>query len=130
MNLKRLVLLLAVLAAGAYLATRWPRVNEATAARDYRAPEERVAVAAKAVVERLSGFRFVGSGSGAGGRALQAVYKTLPGLEHDVTLRIRREGGATRVSVKSKSRSGPIDLGQNARILEQLLAALDRELGS
>jgi hypothetical protein len=32
--------------------------------------------------------------------------------------------------VKSKSRSGPIDLGQNARILEKLFAALDRELGS
>jgi uncharacterized protein (DUF1499 family) len=34
------------------------------------------------------------------------------------------------VSIKSKSRAGPIDLGQNARIIEQLLAALDRELAS
>jgi hypothetical protein len=128
--MRRIVLLLLVLAGAAYLGTRWPLVNQAEGARNYRAPEERVAAAAQAAVERLPGWRFVGAGSGAGGRALQAVYKTLPGLEHDVTLRIRREGAATRVSIKSKSRAGPIDFGQNARIIEQLLAALDRELAS
>jgi hypothetical protein len=126
--MKRIVVLVLLLGAGAFLATRWPLVNEFETARQYRAPEERAARAAQAVVERLPGWRFVGSGSGAGGRALQAVYKTMPGLEHDVTLRIRREGASTRVSVKSKSRSGPIDLGQNARIVDELLAALEREL--
>ena len=133
------VLLLAGLLAGAFLLTRWPLVAEVETGkspgypdlvpRQYRAAEERVAQAAQAVVQREPRWRFVGSGSGAGGRALQAVYTTLPGLEHDVTVRIRREGGQTRVVVKSKSRVGPIDLGQNARIVRELFAALERELG-
>jgi hypothetical protein len=128
--MKRALLLLVVLAGCAYLATRWPLVDHAEAVREYRAGEETALQAAKAVVERLPGFRLVGAGSGAGGRALQAVYTTLPGLEHEVTVRIRRAGNATRVSATSKSRSGPIDFGQNARILEKLFAALDRELAS
>src|SRR5712691_12425674 len=115
--MKRLVLLLLVLAAAAFLATRWPLTNEAVAQRAFGASEEQVARAAKSAVERLPRWRFVGAGSGAAGHALQAVYKTQLGLEHDVAVKIKREGSSTRVSVKSKSRTGPIDFGHNARVI-------------
>lgn len=136
--MKRIALLALVLGAGVFLATRWPLVNEVETgrtpgypelkAREYRAGEEQVAKAVKAAVERLPRWRFVGAGSGVGGHALQAVYKTQLGLEHDVTVRVKREGALTRVGVKSKSRTGPIDLGHNARIIQELLAAIDQEL--
>ena len=45
-----------------------------------------------------------------------------------MTIRIRREGGRTRVSVRSKSRSGSADFGQNARNIRLFLTELDREL--
>jgi hypothetical protein len=126
--MKRLVLLLLLVAAAAFLATRWPRVNEAVAQRSYGASEEQVARAAKAAIERSPRWRFVGAGSGAAGHAVQAVYKTQLGLEHDVSLKIKREGAQTRLSVKSKSRTGPIDFGHNARVISLLLAAIEREL--
>jgi len=43
-------------------------------------------------------------------------------------VRIRREGGKTLVSVRSRSRWGPSDFGQNARNVRELLAALDGAL--
>ena len=46
----------------------------------------------------------------------------------DVTIRVRREGGRTRVSVRSKSRIGRADFGQNARNIQLFLRELDQEL--
>lgn len=136
--MRRIVLVALALGAGVFLATRWPLINEVETgrtpgypelkAREYRAGEEQVAKAVKAAVERLPRWRFVGAGSGVGGHAVQAVYKTYLGLEHDVTARIKRDGALTRVSVKSKSRTGPVDLGHNARVINELLAAIDQEL--
>lgn len=135
---ERIVLLALLLGAAVFLATRWPLTNEVETgrtpgypeltAREYRAGEEQVAKAVKAAVERLPRWRFVGAGSGVGGHAVQAVYKTYLGLEHDVSVRIKRDGPLTRVSLKSKSRTGPVDFGHNARIIEELLAAIDQEL--
>jgi uncharacterized protein (DUF1499 family) len=59
---------------------------------------------------------------------VQLLRTTVVGLEHDVNVRIRREGSVTRVSVRSRSRSGPIDLGQNARNIQGLLGLLDTRL--
>jgi uncharacterized protein (DUF1499 family) len=88
-----------------------------------------VATAARAALERLPRFSFVGAGSGPGGSSLQAVAATkLLKFKDDVTIRIRRQGGATRVSVKSRSRTGKLDFGQNARNVREFLAALDQEL--
>jgi uncharacterized protein (DUF1499 family) len=50
-------------------------------------------------------------------------------FKDDVNVRIRREGAKTKVSVRSKSRMGTMDFGQNARNVRELLAALDREMG-
>ncbi len=69
-----------------------------------------------------------GTGKGPGGSEVQAVAGTPIGLKHDVTVRIRREGSGTRVEVRSRSRNGPWDLGQNARNIHTLLDQLDLEL--
>jgi uncharacterized protein (DUF1499 family) len=134
-----LLLVLAAAAAAALLA--WPRISAVETGRSpeypdlqprvYAAGEQEVAKAVKAALARLPRFEFVGAGTGRGGSEVQAVATTpvLP-LKHDVNVRIRREGGKTRVSVKSKSREGPIDFGQNARNVREFLAALDQEMGS
>lgn len=133
-------LFLAGLAAGAVAAAlAWPRINDVetgkTAAypelrvRSYAATESDVAAAVKNVVGRLPGWTLVGSGSGPGGSAVQAVHATrVFRFKDDVTVRIRRETGLTRVSVRSRSRVGKWDFGQNARNIRELLAALDGEL--
>ena len=68
-------------------------------------------------------------GQGPGGTEIQAVARTrLLRLEDEITIRIRREGGRTRVGVRSKSRSGSADFGQNARNIRLFLTELDHEL--
>jgi hypothetical protein len=140
----RPVRVLLVLAAGGAIAfgvTRWPLLNDVETGRTpeypdlqpraYAQGEAAVAKAARGALGRLPRFAFVGAGSGRGGSELQALARApLIPLKSDVTVRIRRERGATRVSVRSKSRSGPIDLGQNARNVREFLGALDEELAA
>ena len=89
---------------------------------------DKVTKAARATVERLPLWTFVAQGKGPGGGEIQAVAGTRWLMKGDVTIRVRREGGRTRVHVKSKSRTGPFDLGQNARNIQLFLRELDREL--
>jgi hypothetical protein len=53
-------------------------------------------------------------------------------LKYDVSLRIWREGGMTRLSVRSRSQPGKldfkVDFGQNARNIRELLDELDRQM--
>ena len=134
-----LLLVLAAAAAAAFLA--WPRLNEVETGRtpeypdlqprEYAAGEQEVAKAVKAALARLPRFEFVGAGAGRGGSEVQVVATTrVLRFKDDVNVRIRREGGKTKVSVKSKSRTGSIDFGQNARNVREVLAALDQEMGS
>jgi uncharacterized protein (DUF1499 family) len=133
------ILLLAAVLAGAWAYTRWPRINDVETGqtpeypelrvRDYMTSEDKVAKAARATVERLPRWSFVAQGKGPGGVEIQAVAKTrFWHFKDDVTIRVRREGGRTRVSVRSKSRMGPADFGQNARNIQLFLQELDREL--
>lgn len=130
---------LALLGGAAAAALAWPRINDVetgkTAAypdlrvREYRASERQVLQAVKDLVSRLPRWSFVGAGSGAGGSEVQAVHVTrIFRFADDVTVRIRGQGDQTRVSVRSRSRLGKWDFGQNARNIRELLAALDREL--
>lgn len=132
-------MVLAAVLGGLWSYFHWPRLNEVETGRtpeypdlkirDFMAGEDKVAKAARATVERLPRWTFVAAGKGPGGTEIQAVRRTpLLGLEDDVTVRIRREGGRTRVSVRSKSRSGSADFGQNARNIRLFLSELDREL--
>jgi hypothetical protein len=132
------VLLLAAVIAGAWAYTRWPRITEVETGatpeypdlkvRDYMTSEDKVAKAARATVERLPFWALSAQGKGPGGSEIQAVASTRWLQKSDVTIRVRREGGRTRVQVKSKSRSGPTDFGQNARNIQLFLGELDREL--
>jgi uncharacterized protein (DUF1499 family) len=130
---------LAAVLGGAWAFFHWPRLNEVETGRtpeypdlkvrDYMTGEDKVAKAARATVERLPRWTLVAQGKGPGGTEIQAVCRTrLLRLEDDVTVRVRREGGRTRVSVRSKSRTGSADFGQNARNIELFLTELDREL--
>lgn len=133
-------LLLLALVLGSYVTvTSWPRIADVETGRtpeypdlrrrEYVAAQSSVAKAARATVERLHSWRFVGEGRGPGGIEIQAVARAgvLP-LKSDVTIRLWREAGMTRVSVRSKSRIGPWDFGQNARNIRRFLKELDREM--
>jgi uncharacterized protein (DUF1499 family) len=133
------VVTVGLLAGGLAAALAWPRINDVETgktaeypdlrARDYAASAGEVTEAVKRAVSRLPGWAFVGSGSGPGGSEVRAV-RTMRwlGFKEDVTVRIRSEGRGARVSVRSRSRLGPWDFGQNARNIRGLLAALDGEL--
>jgi uncharacterized protein (DUF1499 family) len=135
---KRFLLLVVVAGAvAAFLA--WPRLNMVETGRtpeypdlqprEYAASEQKVTEGLKAAAGRLSRFAFVGAGRGPGGSEVHYVASTpVFRFKDDVNVRVRREGGKTKVTVRSKSRMGKIDFGQNARNVRELLAALDREM--
>ena len=133
------VLLLAVVAGAVAAFLAWPRLNLVETGRtpeypdlqprEYAASEQAVTEALKAAASRLSRFAFVGAGRGPGGSEVQYVASTpVLRFKDDVNVRIRREGGKTKVTVRSKSRTGKIDFGQNARNVRELLAALDQQM--
>jgi len=136
--LRRLFLVLIVVGAVA-AALAWPRINEVETGRTPEYPDLQVrtysrdvasvARAVQRVVERLPRWTFVGAGQGPGGAEVRAVHRTLVfRFSDDVTVRVRAEGGRTKVSVRSKSRVGKWDFGQNARNVREILAELDHEL--
>lgn len=135
----RLLVLLAVLGAGAWAVLRWPHLDVVETGRtpeypelrprDYAVTEAEVSRAVKTTVEGL-GWEFMGAGRGPGGSEVQASARgrILP-TGHAVTIRIQRLGTRTRVSVASRSRDLSWDFGENSRVIEQFLAALDAQLG-
>jgi uncharacterized protein (DUF1499 family) len=61
---------------------------------------------------------------------VRAVRKTrLFRFRDDVTARVRPDPGGARLELTSASRLGRGDLGQNPRNLEELLRAVDRQMG-
>lgn len=133
-------ILFAAAAGAAFVAfSTWPRINDvetgrtpeypALQPRRYAADVETVLRAARESVASLPRWELVGSGSGPAGGELRAVRTTrLLRFKDDVTVRVRRQDGGTVVSVRSKSRVGKGDFGQNARNVEEFLAALDARL--
>jgi uncharacterized protein (DUF1499 family) len=126
-------------AAIGFLLTRWPLLNDVETGRtpeypdlqvrEYSQGEESVRKAAEKAIASLPRFNFVGAGSGPGGAEIQAVATTrVMRFKDDVIIRIRRSGGRTRVSVRSHSRVGKWDFGQNARNIREFQAALDQQL--
>lgn len=130
----------AVLAIGAAVAyTRWPRINDVETGRTpeygdlgvqrFTATEERVTRAARAAVTGLPGWELIGSGRGPAGAEVQAVARTrVLRFKDDVTVRIRRRDDLTEVSVRSRSRVGKADFGQNARNIRAFQAELERQM--
>lgn len=129
---------LAAIAGVVYAYTAWPRINDVETGktpeypdlqpRDYHASPESVAKSVKTILARLPRWELAGEGTGSVGIQLQAVHTTrVLRFKDDVTIRVRREGAGARVGVRSKSRLGKADFGQNARNIRELLEALDRE---
>lgn len=134
------IVVLAAIAGGIWVVTAWPRINEVETGRtpeypdlkphDYGASVDSVVRAVKDTAARLPRWEIAGSGKGAAGSEIQAV-KTLPlvpVLKYDVSIKVRREGGRSHVTIRSRSRTGPWDFGQNARNIRELFQALDREV--
>ncbi len=131
--------ILALLAGAVWAFTAWPRINDVETGRTpeypdlqvkaYAAGEEKVARAVQDLLKRLPRWTLVGAGHGPGGTAVQAVHETrLFHFKDDVDVRIWRQGDLTRVSVRSRSRVGKLDFGQNARNIRELLDALDSQM--
>jgi uncharacterized protein (DUF1499 family) len=128
-----------LLAAAAFLVLRWPRMNDVETGRtpeypdlqvrEYAQGEQAVLKATQKAVVSLPRFTFVAAGSGPGGAEVQAVATTrVFKFKDDLTVRIHRQGARTRVSVRSRSRVGKWDFGQNARNIREFQAALDQQL--
>jgi len=134
----RKLLILAAIVGAVVLATAWPRLNDVETGRtpeypdlttrEYRASPDQVMKAVQTALSRLPRWEIIGSGSGPAGSEIRAAHRTHLGFKDDVTVRFRRDGGRTKVSVRSKSRIGFWDFGQNARNIRELLAELDGTL--
>ena len=118
------------------LATAWPRLSVVETGmtpeypdlkvHEYSAGVETVSRAAQKLLRTLPRWRLVGTASGPKGAALDAAHEIpLIRLGEDVFVRISSSGSRTRVSVKSHSRLGFWDFGQNARNIREFLTALD-----
>jgi uncharacterized protein (DUF1499 family) len=134
--MKRVVLLALVVAAALAL-TKWPRIADVETGQtpeypdlkdqSYVAREDQVVQAAKETIATLPRWTFVGAGKGPGGSEIKAVATVL-NFKHDVTIRVHWTGGRTVVSVRSKSRNGPVDFGQNARNIQEFFAGLNKRV--
>ena len=129
----------ALVVAGVWAATAWPRINVVETGRTpeypdlqdrrYSASPERVMQALQNALETRPRWTVVGSGKGPAGHALTAVHETrVFRFKDDVSVTIRRQEGRTVVHVRSQSRIGDWDFGQNARNIRELFAALDSAL--
>lgn len=136
----RVVVGVAVVAMGLGIAlTRWPRISDVETGRTpeyphlqvqrFTATDERVTRAARAAIAHLPGWELVGSGRGPGGAELVAVARTrVLRFKDDVTVRVRRRDGAAEVAVRSRSRLGKADFGQNARNIRAFQAEMERQM--
>jgi len=136
----RALVVFALIAGAAAAATRWPRINQVETGRtpeypelrerEFAASEAAVGRAAKAAVEALPGWTFVGAGAGRGGTAVQAVAARPSFLKTEMTIAIRRQGAKTAVRTRARSTFGPWDFGQGARHIQDFHDELERQMAS
>jgi uncharacterized protein (DUF1499 family) len=94
--------------------------------RGYAATPSRVFDAVSAIVKSQPGKWELASADPATGR-IHATTKVV-GFTDDVIVSIQTEGTGTRVDVRSQSRVGKGDFGENRRHIAWLLESLDRNL--
>jgi uncharacterized protein (DUF1499 family) len=138
-TLPKWLLVAAVVVGLVVVFTTWPLINDVETGKspeypdlrvkEYAASPDRVARALDRALAGLPGWEVVGSGHGQASHSLRAVHTTpIVRLQEEVSVRIWREAEKTRVTVRSTSRIGLPDFGQNARNVRELQAALEREL--
>lgn len=133
-----------VAAAGAVLALvavavlrSWPVINVVETGRtpeypdlqprQYRAHKDRVLDSALRAVKALPRWTPVSSRPELGEIRAEASTRLLRFVD-DVVIRVEEQAGATVVNVRSASRVGRGDFGQNARNVRAFLAELDRQM--
>jgi uncharacterized protein (DUF1499 family) len=137
-HLFRHLLVVAAFLGALWAITAWPRINDVETGRtpeypdlvprDYGASVDSVVTTLRTVMSRMPDWEFVGAGKGPAGAEVQAIHTMrILHFKDDVTIHVKREKGRTVVSVRSKSRVGKWDFGQNARNIRELLGALDHE---
>ena len=139
----RRLLRVAVVALGAVLtallvaAMVWPPIDDVTTGMTAEYPDLAPQVLrygpalvferACRVVEELPRWRL--EGRDASSRRIEAqAGALLPGLVQDVSIRVDPYGSGSLVTVRSRSRGGRGDFGQNARNIRQFQRALEEEL--
>lgn len=91
------------------------------------APREKVFEAAKAAIAQM-GMHLV-EADAAQGRIEANQTSLLYGFTDDMVVRLATDGQGTKVDVRSKSRVGRSDLGQNAKRIRTFLQKLQANLG-
>lgn len=133
------VLLLGGIGAGVLALRSWPMINIVETGRTleypdiqprtYQKSKAEVFDAALHVVNRLPRWSLVGYDENQG--EIQAESRTaLWRFVDDVRVRVRSGEGGTVVDVRSASRVGRGDFGQNARRIRGFLEELDRQLAT
>lgn len=118
---------------------RWLAINDVTTgastaypdlrARTYAAPPDAAFAAARAACADVPRVRVVREDAAA--RTLEAERRTrLLRFVDDVTIHVEPRGGGSTVTIRSRSRVGRGDFGQNARTIRALQSAMDRRLSS
>lgn len=116
---------------------RWATVNDVTTGETPAYPEivphryaetpDRVYAAAQEAISGMARWKIVREDPGA--KRIEAEIRTfLLGFTDDVTVWIVQDGAGSRVMIRSHSRVGRGDLGENARTLRALQREIDRQL--
>jgi uncharacterized protein (DUF1499 family) len=119
--------------------SRWPVINVVETGgtpeypdivpRRYAAGKDRVFDAALHAVSRLPRWSLISYKPETGEIRAEARSKVFRFVD-DVAIRVDGQGEATQVQVKSASRIGKGDFGQNARNIRVLFQELDRQMGA
>lgn len=129
-----------LLVAGATAMAIWPPINDVTTGqtpeypdlqpRAYTFSRDRVFYAVLECIEADDRMTAVSSDLATG--VVEAEAQTLSRtFTDDVTIRVEPNGdGGAIVFVRSRSRVGRADFGQNARTIQRLYTALDERLGT
>lgn len=125
-----------LIAAGALL-TAWPLINVVESGvtpeypdlvpRTYQSAPEDVFDAALHTVDRMPRWRLVAHDSSTGEIRAEATTRLFRFVD-DVLIQVRSEQSSVTVSVRSASRVGRGDFGQNARNIRAFLTELDGQM--
>ena len=116
---------------------RWMTVNDVTTGQTpvypeivphrYAAGPDKVYAAARKAISMMARWKIVRENPAA--RRIEAEIRTAVfGFTDDVTIWIEPDGAGSRVMIRSHSRIGRGDLGENARTIRALQREMDKRL--
>ena len=130
--------LLGVVGVSIVLLRAWPMINVVETGHTpeypdvqphvYRAPVSSVFDAALHTIQRLPRWSLVSYSEAEGDIRAEARTRILRFVD-DIRIRIAERGQGTSVDIRSASRVGRGDFGQNARNIRALLNGIDKQMG-